>query len=240
MIRLFLPLEKITLKQISINGEEARHLALVLRAKPGDSITVLDGSGYKYDCKLISVHKKEVRAEITGKAPYSAESPVSTTLAQGISKGDRMDFIIQKSTELGISKIIPLITDRTQVRHTEKVERWRKIAVSASRQSGREKVPDITEPVNFKDFLNIYSPGTGIILSEEEKEQSLKKTLNDIRATKGVTLLVGPEGGFSKNEVSTAVQKGFISVTLGPRILRTETAPITALSIIQYELGDMG
>ncbi|MEK6529129.1 MAG: RsmE family RNA methyltransferase, partial [Nitrospirota bacterium] len=180
---------------------------------------------------------------------------------------------------------------------TDKIQRWRKIALSASQQSGREKIPEINEPVNFEEFLenqneyyhpplhplpspaslreagraregsksgnspSIPSPLAGegkgegeisarknviknslrrIIFSEEEKKQNLKKILNDFKGTAKITLLIGPEGGFSKDEVTSAIQKGFISVSLGPRILRTETAPITALSIIQYELGDMG
>lgn len=240
MIRLFLPPEDLTSKQIIIRGEQARHLSLVLRAKPGDSLAVFDGQGHRYICKISSVHKKEVLAEKINKEPYSAESTVSITLAQGIPKGNKMDFIVQKATELGVKKIIPLITEYSQVRKTGRVERWRKIALSASQQSGRGKIPEIDEPVNFKGFIEGNVIGYGIIFSEGEKRQSLKKTLNNFQSTDMITLLVGPEGGFSEDEVSTAIQKGFISVSLGPRILRTETAPITALSIIQYELGDMG
>ncbi|MEE8329400.1 MAG: 16S rRNA (uracil(1498)-N(3))-methyltransferase [Thermodesulfovibrionia bacterium] len=240
MIRIFLPPEDITSKQIIIRGEQARHLSLVLRVKTGDSLAIFDGQGHRYICKISSVHKKEVLAEKINKEPYSAESTVSITLAQGVPKGNKMDFIVQKSTELGVKKIIPLITEYSQVRKTGRIERWRKIALSASQQSGREKIPEIAEPVNFKGFLAMNDICYGIIFSEGEKGQSLKKTLNDIQAANMITLLIGPEGGFSEDEVSTAIQKGFISVSLGPRILRTETAPITALSIIQYELGDMG
>jgi len=240
MIRLFLPPEKLTSKKIIITGQQARYLSLVLRVKPGDPLTILDGSGYKYSCNILKCHKKEVLVERIKKEPYSAESPISITLAQGIAKGDKMDLIIQKSTELGVMKIIPLITERSQVRHTEKVERWRKIAVSASQQSGRKKTPEVTEPVNFKEFFARQGTGYGIIFSEEEKEQNLKKTLDDFQGITDITLLIGPEGGFSNDEKNTAIQKGFISASLGPRILRTETAPITAISIIQYELGDMG
>ncbi len=240
MIRLFLPPEDLTSKQVIIRGEHARHLSLVLRAKPGDSLAVFDGQGHRYICKICSVHKKEVLADKINKEPYSAESTVSITLAQGVPKGNKMDFIVQKSTELGVKKIIPLITEYSQVRKTGRLERWRKIALSASQQSGRGKIPVIAGPLNFKEFLERNDIGYGIIFSEEEKGRNLKKTLNDFQAADMITLLVGSEGGFSKDEVNTAIQKGFISVSLGPRILRTETAPITALSIIQYELGDIG
>ncbi len=254
MIRLFLPPERLTSKEISITGDDARHLALVLRADTGDPVTILDGRGFSYECRLLTVHKKEVRAEIIAKAPYSAESPVSITLAQGLPKGSKMDLIIQKATELGVNRIVPLITERSQVRSTGKTDRWRKIARSASQQSGREKIPKIDEPVDFKEFINDISLNSsplskadkgefthaGIILSEDEKERNLKKIFNGFQGTTGITLLIGPEGGFSKDEVSTAIQKGFMSATLGTRILRTETAPISAISIIQYELGDIG
>jgi 16S rRNA (uracil1498-N3)-methyltransferase len=255
MIRLFLPPEQLTSHQISITGEQSKHLS-VLRVKPGEFVTLFDGQGYKYECKLIAVHKKEVLAEVVNKVPHSAESPVSITLVQGIAKGDKMDFIIQKSTELGVRKIIPLITERSQVRHTEKIERWRKIALSASEQSGRDMIPEIDGSVTFNDFLSssLFPPvperklkvtdegftNIGIIFSEAYKNKNLKNVLSGINDVQEINILIGPEGGFSKEEFDAAVGKGYIEVSLGPRILRTETAPIAAISIIQYELGDMG
>jgi 16S rRNA (uracil1498-N3)-methyltransferase len=240
MIRLFLPPDKLTSKEIIIDGENARYLSSVLRVKPGELLTILDGLGNRYMCRISSIHRKEVRAEKIAQEAYSTESPVEIILAQGLPKGDKMDLIIQKTTELGVKKIIPLITERSQVRHTDKIERWRKIALSASQQSGRERIPDITHTMGFKEFLERPKTGHGIILSEEDGEQNLKKILINLQDSKEITLIVGPEGGFSKDEVKTAVQKGFLSASLGPRILRTETAPIAAISIIQYELGDMG
>jgi 16S rRNA (uracil1498-N3)-methyltransferase len=258
MTRLFLPPEQLTSKRVVITGDQARHLARVLRAKPGDSVTILDSHGYKYACRLLTVHKKEVQAEVIRKEPSSVESPVSITLAQGIPKGEKMDLIVQKSTELGVNLIIPLVTERSQVRHTDKLERWRKIAISASEQSGRDKIPEISEPVEFNEFLVSLRglsraesrEGTtsrpakqsplGIIFSEEHQERNLKKILKDHKGSLKITLLIGPEGGFSEDEVQSATENGFIKASLGPRILRTETAPITALGIIQYALGDMG
>jgi 16S rRNA (uracil1498-N3)-methyltransferase len=257
MICLFLPPEQLTSDQINIIGDQARHLALVLKSQPGDTVTVFDGNGSKYECRLTVVRKKEVLAEIISKEPYSTESPASITLAQGLPKGDKMDFIIQKSTELGVRRIIPLITERSQVRHTHKTGRWRKIAISASQQSGRDKVPEVGEPAALENYLDEIIPpaargyiedikgvkldaGTCIILSEEYKKRNLKQALTSADDTSLITILVGPEGGFSKEEVSAAVEKGFIEVSLGPRILRTETASIAAISIIQYELGDAG
>jgi 16S rRNA (uracil1498-N3)-methyltransferase len=270
MIRIFLPPQKLTSDQITIDDENARYLSIVLRVKPGEIITIFDGLGHRYICRILQIHKKEVVVEMIKKEPYSAESPVSISLAQGLPKSDKMDLIVQKSTELGVSKIFPIITERSQIKHTEKVERWRKIALSASQQCGREKITEIDEPVSFEEFLKNtpltpldrgeqFPPlkkGLGssccealqreaggflnIIFSEEQKEINLKKVLNDFKASKNIVLIIGPEGGFSGKEISAAVEKGFIEASLGPRVLRTETAPIAAISIIQYELGDMG
>jgi 16S rRNA (uracil1498-N3)-methyltransferase len=250
MTRLFLPPENLQSEKILITGDQARYLSVVLRVKPGELITLFDGQGFRYDCKIIQSHKKEVVAERMSKEPFSLESPVSIILAQGLPKADKMDLIVEKSTELGVRSIIPLITEYSQVRHTEKVERWRKIAVSASQQSGRDRIPDILDPIGFLEYLTRISATlkevegastlSGIIFSEEKDGRNFKEILSDLRNIKNIVLLIGPEGGFSKKEVSSAVRNGFTEVSLGPRILRTETAPIAALSIIQYELGDMG
>lgn len=240
MTCLFLPPEELTSKEITIRGEQARHLS-VLRIKPGELIKIFDGLGHRYVAKVIKPSRKEVLAEIIKEEVYSAESPLSIILAQGIPKSDKMDFIIQKTTELGVKTISPIITERSEVRETAKLERWRKIAISASQQSGREKIPEIEEPVTFEDFLkkNVYYH-LGIIFSEEEKNQNLKKALKGFEGSTTITLLIGPEGGFSPAELTLAIERGFIPASLGPRILRTETAAITAISIIQYELGDLG
>ncbi len=250
MTRIFLPPEGLASNQIKITGEQARYLSLVLRVTPGETITILDGAGRRYTCRIIQAHKKEVLAEKIKQELYSAESPISITLAQGIPKGEKMDLIIQKSTELGVKKIIPLITEHAEVRETGKLERWRKIALSAAQQSGREKIPEIESPVSLSEFLkNPPSPPFDkggmrgflkIIFSEEEKNQTLKKVLKDFKDSPDIVVLIGPEGGFSQEEAALAVKSGFIPVSLGPRILRTETAAITAISILQYEMGDAG
>ncbi len=251
MTRIFLPPEELTSNQISITGDNARHLSLVLRIQPGEQIVIFDGQGYKYECTITQTHKKEVIAVIDARKACSVESPVSIILAQGLPKADKMNLIIQKSTELGIRSIIPLITEHSQVRYTEKVERWKKIALSASQQSGRDRIPDIYDPIDFDKFIARKSsllekwhdrklPLKCLIFSQREKDRNLKKVLSEIKnEAHHIILLIGPEGGFSKKEVTAAVDNGFVEVSLGPRILRTETAPLAALSIIQYELGDI-
>jgi 16S rRNA (uracil1498-N3)-methyltransferase len=250
MTRLFVHPESLQSEHIKITGDQARYLSVVLRVTPGEVITLFDGQGYKYECKIVQSHKKEVVAERLSKEPFSVESPVSIILAQGLPKSDKMDLIVEKATELGIRSITPLITEYSQVRHTEKVERWRKIALSASQQSGRDRIPDILDPIGFLEYLTRISAPlkeaegsatlSGLIFSEEKEGSNFKEILSGLRSIKNIVLLIGPEGGFSKKEVSSAVRHGFIEVSIGPRILRTETAPIAALSIIQYELGDMG
>ncbi|MBI5740505.1 MAG: 16S rRNA (uracil(1498)-N(3))-methyltransferase [Nitrospirae bacterium] len=250
MTRLFLPPERLAEEKITISGEEARYLSLVLRARPGEQLMIFDGTGSRYICRIFKVHKKEVVVEKIKKEPYCAESPVSITLAQGLPKADKMDLIVQKSTELGVHRIIPLITERSQVRHTEKTGRWRKIAMSASQQCGRDAIPEIEEPVKFEEFviqpalpLDKGRTGEGplkIIFSEEREKSNLKKIFADYKDIRKISIMIGPEGGFTHEEAGTAVDNGFIEVSLGPRILRTETAPIAAISIIEYMLGDMG
>lgn len=250
MTRLFLAPENLQSEKITITGEQARYLSVVLRVKPGERITLFDGEGFRYECRIIQSHKKEVVAERISKEPYSVESPVSIILAQGLPKADKMDLIVEKATELGVRSIIPLITEYSQVRHTEKVERWKKIAISASQQSGRNRIPEVLEAISFLEYLAKISPPlmnaegnssfAGIIFSEKAGGKSLKDMLSDRRDVKSLVILIGPEGGFSLKEIGSAVRSGFVEALLGPRILRSETAPIAALSIIQYELGDMG
>lgn len=246
MTCLFLPPEELTSqpeadqsrseRQITIKGTQAKHLR-VLRAKPGELIKIFDGMGHRYITKVVKIYKKEILVEIIKEELYSAESPISIILAQGIPKGDKMDFIVQKATELGIKTIAPIISERSEVKETRKLERWRKIAISASQQSGREKIPHIEESIELKEFLSKNQKG--IIFSEEEKNQNLKKVLKDFEGSTTIILLIGPEGGFSPHELALAVRSGFTPASLGPRVLRTETAAITAISIIQYELGDI-
>jgi 16S rRNA (uracil1498-N3)-methyltransferase len=240
MIRLFLPPETLTSKKIKITDENARYLFNVLRINTGEILMIFDGSGHRYLCRALKVHRKEVLAEKIKEEKHSVESPLRVTIAQGIPKGEKMEMIIQKSTELGVKRVIPLITKRSQVKHTEKISRWRKIATSASQQSGREIIPVIEEPVDFREFINRAQRYRGIIFYEEEKQRRLKEILKELYNEDEIFLLIGPEGGFSGEEVDQSIKRGFITASLGPRILRAETAAITALSLLQYELGDMG
>jgi 16S rRNA (uracil1498-N3)-methyltransferase len=240
MPRIFLPDPEIRDGVIFIRGEKARYLTAVLRSGAGDTLTVSDTNGNSYFAKIIRATRKEVSAEITGKGDAGGESPLKITLLQGLLKGEKMDLVVQKATELGVGKIIPVITCRSQVRETRKLGRWQKIAEEASRQSGRSMIPVVGQTLDFESLFNDPPvPGRGIIFWERggEKLPAVVKRFSEVGE---IELFTGPEGGFSEAEVRTAKEKGFSIATLGRRILRAETAAIVALGIVQYQLGDLG
>lgn len=241
MPKVFLPVPEITTRIISITGENARYLTTVLRCRAGDLITVNDKGCKSYPGRIISATRKEVAVEITGAARETdSESPLKIRLLQGLLKGDKMDLVIQKATELGVTEIIPVITERSQVRETRKVARWQKIAQEASRQSGRSHVPAIREPADIESTLSGRPVSRGGIIFWEQGGERLSAVIRRFRGTPAIEVFTGPEGGFSEKEVRTAQEKGFSIATLGKRILRAETAAIVALGIVQYQLGDLG
>lgn len=245
MPRIFLPVEN-PQETIRIIGEKAHYVAAVLRCRTGDILTVFNGRGVSYKTVIASITKKEVVSEVVSVTKGGAEPSLNLTLIQGLLKGDKMDLVIQKTTELGISRVIPVVTERSQVRSTGKTVRWRKIAEEASRQSGRVDVPVIYEPLFFE---GLFSPdnhhGLPYMVSSlifwEDGGIRLRDSLESIgRADRPFALAVGPEGGFREDEVRMAVARGFTTVSLGNRILRAETAAITAVAIMQFSLGGLG
>ena len=234
---LFLP-EKLTEgRTITVSGSQAHHVADVLRLKPGDSVYILDGRGARCLAEILETGRSAVVVRTGPPEQLNTESPLKLVLAQAVLKGDKMDVVVRKATELGCFSLIPVIAERCQVRRSARAHRWRKIAESASAQSGRAVVPEICEPVLLKDLIRDHS-GTGIVFWENAAE-GLQRVLDSIR-TEGITLLTGPEGGFTAYEVRQAEDAGFIRASLGPRILRAETAAVTATALAQYALGDMG
>ncbi len=224
-----------------IRDEKAHYLFSVLRCKTGERLIVTDEKGCSYTAEILLATKKEVAINITGDYILDTESSLDIILVQGLLKGEKMDFVIQKTTELGVSAIIPVITERSQLRKTRKHPRWKKIAEEASRQSGRTKVPEILETCSFKDIFDIpvLISGKGIIFWEQRGEK-LPAVASRLSAADKIILIIGPEGGFSEEEVFLASEKGFFTATLGSRILRAETASIAAVAIIQFALGDLG
>ena len=241
MHRIFLLKSALLEHPLVIRDEKAHYLSSVLRCKTGDRIVVTDESGCSYSAQILAASKKEVTIEVVGEYIMNTESDLDIVLVQGLLKGEKMDVVIQKATELGVTAIVPAITERSQLRETRKHLRWKKIAEEASRQSGRSRIPEISETCPFKDIFNTpgLTSGKGILFWEQGGEK-LSHVITELSHTDKIFLLIGPEGGFSEKEALFASEKGFLTATLGSRILRAETASITAVSIIQFTLGDLG
>jgi len=240
MHRVFLDRSSLLENPVVIRGEKAHYLFSVLRCRPGDLFTATDEKTRSYTARIVAASKKEVVAEITGEYSASTESGLKVTLVQGILKGEKMDLIVQKATELGVDSIIPVITERSQLRDTRKLPRWKKVAEEASRQSGRSRIPEISGHSSLREIFDTgLISGEGIIFWERE-DQKLATVIRNLMGRSRITLCIGPEGGFSEKEVLFASQRGFIAASLGSRILRAETASIAAVSIVQFALGDLG
>ncbi|QZY56543.1 16S rRNA (uracil(1498)-N(3))-methyltransferase [Crassaminicella profunda] len=229
------------------DSEDVKHIGKVLRLSKDDCIEVCNGNNYDYIGKIVAISKAQIELEILEKKISGTESNIQVTLFQGIPKSSKMDMIIQKCTELGIVKIVPVITERTIVQikdkkaETKKIQRWQKVADSAAKQCKRGVIPKVTEPVSFEEMIhNLSTYDLKIIPYEQERKEGLKNILSTNKEYKKVAIIIGPEGGFEQDEVIKAQNAGVKSITLGPRILRTETAGFVALSILMYEIGDLG
>ncbi len=233
------PLAINTTVQLSENA--AAHATRALRLSVGDSAIIFNGDGFDYECTLTSVKKNVVTATITATKAINNESPLNITLLQGISSGDRMDITIQKAVELGVKLIQPINSQRSVVKLThdraeKRVEHWQNVAISACEQSGRAFVPKVLPPLSLASWC-----------SQNPQSESTRILLNPVGATRladipkpatAVELLIGPEGGLSHDEIELATAQQFQSIILGPRILRTETAALTAISVMQSLWGD--
>ena len=247
MARFFVSKENIHNDIITIIGNDVNHIKNVLRLKPGDQIDICDGSSNDYIAVIEALEKNEIKTRILDRIGNLNESEIKVMLFQGIPKSDKMDSIIQKNVELGIHSIYPVITDRTVVKMDQgasaakKTERWQRIALEASKQCQRGIVPKIGNSLSFNEALEtaVNNSELSIIPCLREKDNTVRKVIKN-RYLKSVSVFIGPEGGFSDEEVDLAERSGVVPVTLGPRVLRTETAGLVVLSLIMYELGDLG
>ncbi len=240
--RVFVDTAKIENNVALIDGSDVNYLKNVLRLKPGDEIIVLDSRSREYSSKIISLSNNgTIKAELIKEKHPETESKIKVTIAQGIPKNPKMEIVIQKSTELGAEKIIPVRTERSIVnisaeKESGRIDRWRKIAKEAAEQSGRTMIPFIEGIRNLDDVLAQSDGFDGrMILWEMEREMTLKKFLQKNKKIKNLLVLIGPEGGFSRREADLAKKNGFEAVSIGSRILRTETASLAVLSMISYE-----
>lgn len=238
--RFYLAPEEWVSPEPTLGPEDSHHCADVLRLKTGDALTLFDGGGTVADAVLTEVHRKHCRVRI-GTKTISPPLRCSITLAQAIPKGKTMDLILQKAVELGASTIVPLLTRRTVVRldgeeGSRKQERWQQIALEACKQCGRNQVPLVTAPCTLEDFLKQRHGGSVLLTSLQPGAVTIKEALAKSPAHSAVTVLVGPEGDFTPEESAAALAAGATPVTLGPMILRAETAAIYCLSVLGHEL----
>jgi len=232
--------EQINNEQAIISGTDYKHIVKVLRLKPGDEITLFNTNSTEFHGKISEIGKMEIIVDIEHSEQVNRESPIEITLLQGLPKGDKMDYIIEKATELGVTRVVPIITERAQIRERDRKKRWDRIALEASKQCGRVKPTIIENTLEFEDAITSYGKSELSAILHVNCEVSAKSYIkNSLQAPQNIVLFVGPEGGFTDNEVLLGNKRGFISLGLGPRVLRTETASIAVLSVIQFHYGDL-
>jgi 16S rRNA (uracil1498-N3)-methyltransferase len=245
MSRFYVPTPQIEKGMLRIEGNEVKHIRRVLRLKAGDEIIVFDSLGKEYEGTIIEETTSSVVIKIQNIFLSKRDSPLDVTLAQSLLKGEKMDYLIQKATELGIKEIIPFFSSRSvplleKSGRLKRHHRWGRIAIEASKQCGRGVVPKIEPLQDYSEMLQLASPGSLRLILWEREGGQLKEVLERSKEKTRIFFIIGPEGGFSQEEVEEAKRAGFIPVTLGRRILRAETASLCLLSILQYEQGDIG
>jgi 16S rRNA (uracil1498-N3)-methyltransferase len=245
MPRFYVPQPRIEKGMLRIEGDEVRHIRRVLRLRTGDEIIVFDGSAKEYEGMIVEDGPSSVVIRIQNILSSKKESPLEITLAQSVLKGEKMDYLIQKATELGVKEIIPFFSSRSvpileKSKSLRRHRRWERIAIEASKQSGRGVIPKIEPLQDYSEMLQNIPPDFLRLILWEKEGARLKEVLGGLKEKIKIFFIVGPEGGLSQEEVDLAKEKGFIPITLGKRILRSETASLSLLSILQYDWGDMG
>ncbi len=238
MARFYLPPESWSADP-ALAGDEARHLSQVLRLKPGETVVVFDGQGCRASAEILAVARDRVSLKLGEILPSRVPLP-AITLAQAIPKGKNMDLIVQKSVELGIAAIQPLVTRYTVVQPGDgKSEKWRRNALEACKQCGQDTLPEIAEPMAFDRWIagQADAPGLKLVASLAPGARPFREVLHAHPATRRATLLVGPEGDFSPEETQAAIAAGFLPISLGSIVLRVETATLFCLAALRYQFG---
>lgn len=236
--RIFEPQELATEGEVSLGERNQQHLVRVLRMTPGDAFVIFNGDGAEYGAQLVSTGKREAVARIGARREPSVESPLATHLGQVLSKGDRMEYAIQKAVELGVTTITLLTSTRCEIRldndrQDKKLQHLQNVAIHAAEQSGRVRVPELRGPMPVADWVAEVDAELKLVLHPGAGTSTLPANCST------AALLVGPEGGLTEDEISAAIRRGFSAVTFGPRVLRTETAPAAALAVLQSRYGDL-
>jgi len=246
MHKFFVPKERIFDNRVAIQGEDVKHILKVLRLQEGAVISINNCEGHEYIGEIISTDKKEVLVNIREEVSLNNESPIDLYLFQGLPKSSKMDLITQKATELGVKSITPVITERVVVKKEigefKKLDRWQRIALEACKQSKRSLIPTINSPIEFEELLELLKNMDLIVVPyENQEEKGIKNVIQNLhREVKKVGIVIGPEGGLERKEIEKLKKLDAHIVTLGPRILRTETAGFICTSLIMYEIGDLG
>ncbi|MBX4266718.1 16S rRNA (uracil(1498)-N(3))-methyltransferase [Clostridium estertheticum] len=254
MHKFFVPKSSIDDNKAIIEGEDVKHIYKVLRLQVGEKVSINNSCGKEYIGEITYIDKKVVNINILKENPINNESPIEVYLFQGMPKSTKMDLIVQKNTELGVKSITPIITQRVEVKTEimefkkdkeidKKIIRWNRIALEASKQSKRSLIPVINDPIEFDKLLvELKAMDLVVVPYENEEGYGMKKLVKDIdkETINKVAIIIGPEGGFEECEISKLKEIGSKIITLGPRILRTETAGFTCLSLIMYEFSDLG
>lgn len=238
--RIFHPEPLLANSRVALEDNAARHVGRVLRLGRGAELVLFDGSGGEFPAHIVEGDKRAVWVVCGERHDIDCESPLTITLAQGISKGERMDYTIQKAVELGVSRIAPINTERSVVnlrgeRLDKRLEHWRGVIISACEQCGRNILPQLMPVMNLTEWLRQPIHGTGLLLDHRAETGIGTLRLSEV----GCTLLIGPEGGLSELERTAVQREGYQGIRLGPRVLRTETAALTALAAIQSHWGDL-
>jgi len=241
-MRIYQPVSLATHALLALDPAASHHVARVLRAKVGDSLIVFNGESGDFEGTISAIDKKTVSVTLQKEILKNTESPLNLCLAQGISRGEKMDYTIQKAVELGVKKIVPLFTERCTVkldedRREKRYQHWRAIMISACEQSGRNQIPELLPLQSLSQWIKNNQSDVSFVLAPAATSK-LKQI--PIPAQGSVSLLIGPEGGLSENEINQASAQGFCPLNLGPRILRTETAAVAALTALQCFFGDLG
>ena len=246
MHRFFVPPSHIEEDRVTLPSDAARQLARVLRARPGDGVIVLDDSGYEYTVVLDSVSPRHASGVISESNVGQGETSLSITLYQGLMKADRFEYVLQKGTEIGISRFVPMVSERTVARNIisdNRLQRWSKIIREAAEQAGRSRLPVLDDAVSFADACDSVV-GPAIIGWECERDTGIRGTLlrhkAAIEQAQAIAIVIGSEGGLTAEEVSYAQGRGVTPVSLGRRILRAETAGIVTVAAVLYEMDELG
>ena len=244
MRRFTIAPERVSGDRVAFDAEETHHLARVLRLGPGDVVTAADGRGGAWHVRLLTLGETAT-GTIVGAASLAAESPLAISLVQAVPKGDRMETIVRATTELGVARILPALTERTVVRldaarWRERARRWQRVAREATKQCGRAVVPVVEVPRPLAEWIADDEPADLRLCFWETEGAPLGRVLESGDRPRSVRVIVGPEGGLARDEVARAGAAGYVAVTLGERILRTDTAGPAIVAMLQYALGDLG